>query len=306
MNTRDETKEIYKEAYREIQGEQNEERMTFSTCSENGLRTYLSRIHYQVELGGTLPATEMEFLPFVWLDQEEKDTPRARDHLEAQLSRFGVQFGDGQYQLYDVHTKANILNVDDRKTGKLTGGTDLILGPHGLHVFSTTQQSCVLFELKTRETIEKKKGFGHFIAQATLELIAANYYSNQMAVVVLTDLYSGASVFTLKRNESETTSVILYENLTVSQAVQFTVDHLTEYCVPLKSYNLQTGRRPVDIDLRAMKQSRVSQLEDSVEWEQFQDMLQDCPPCTRERAEVINQLYRSCDFPQPAYLSMFV
>jgi hypothetical protein len=266
----------------------------------------LASLHYLQEVGDALPATELEFLPFEWLDQEEKDTSRARAHLEAQLLRFGVQFGPGQYQLYDVHNKKGILNVDDRKTGKLSGGTDLILGPYGLYISSAVQQSCVVVELKTKETVIKKNGFGSFLAQATLELIAANYYSNQMAVVVLTDLCSGATICALKRNENETISVIIYENLTVSQAAKFIVDHLTEYCVPNKNYNLQTGRRPVDVDVQAMKQARVSPLEDSVEWEQFQDMLQDCPPCTRERAEVINQLYRSCDFPQPAYLSMFV
>ena len=280
--------------------------MSFSTCSENRLTTYLTRLRYPLEVGDALPEPELKFVPFQWLDQEEKETPRARDHLEAQLKRFGVQFGRGQYQLYDVHTKKNILSVDDRKTGKLNGGTDLILGPYGLYICGTVQQSCVVVELKTEDAVIKSKGFGSFFGQATLELIAANYYSNQMAVVVLTDLCSGAWIYALKRNENETISVIIYENLTVSQAAKFIVDHLTEYCVPNKNYNLQTGRRPVDVDVKAMKQARVSPLEDSVEWEQFQDMLQDCPPCTRERAEVINQLYRSLDFPQPAYLSMFV
>ena len=82
--------------------------------------------------------------------------------------------------------------------------------------------------------------------------------------------------------------------------------HLTEACVPIKNHSLDGGKKSADDFLRAFKKSRVTPLEDFVVWEQFQEMLQDCPPGTRDRAEIINQLYRSCDFPEPAYLIMYV
>jgi hypothetical protein len=201
-----------------------------------------------------------------------------------------------------VHNWKDILNVEDRKTGKLNGGTDLILGPFGLHVLGVVQQSCVAVELKTEEAA--KDGFGCFTAQATLELIASNYFSNQMTVVVLTDLSSGATIFTLRRYENDAISVIIYENLTVSQALSFIASHLTEACVPLRHFVLEQGEKVADVTLRTFKKARVSPLEDSVVWEQFQDMLQDSQPGTRGRAEIINQLYRSCDFPPPAFLSV--
>jgi len=307
--TKDETKEIVKEAYREVLEEQKGQELTFSEYSEGALRNYLVRLHVGFELGdnSVLPATALEFQPFVWgICGENEDTLRASTHLVAQLERFGVEFGAGHYELYDVHDKKDLLKVEDKKTGKLNGETDLILGPHGLHVLGLVQQSCVAVELKTQASVIANNGFGSFTAQATLELIACNYFSNQMTVVLLTDLCSGASIFTLRRNENESMSVIIYENLAVSQAAQFIVNHLIEDCVPIKNYVLEQGEKSADVALRAFKKSRVSALEDSVEWEQFQEMLQDCPPCTSERAEIINQLYRSCGFPQPAYLNMFI
>jgi hypothetical protein len=95
-------------------------------------------------------------------------------------------------------------------------------------------------------------------------------------------------------------------SLTISQGAQFVADHIAKDCVPTKNHKLEFGEKDADLTLRVFKKSRVSPLEDSVEWEHFQDMLQDSAPRTRERAEIINQLYRSCDFPQPSFLSMFV
>eukprot|EP01035_Chromulina_nebulosa_P033790 gene33790-45249_t len=179
--SKEDTKTIVKEAYREIQEELKEVELTFSS----------------------LPATEVKFQPFQWVDGEDKDTWRAKAHLEEQLRRHGVEFGRGHYQLYDVHGKKDILKVED------------------------------------------------------------------------------------------------------SQAMSFIASHLTEACVPLKHFVLEQGQKVADVSLRTFKKARVSALEDSVEWEQFQDMLQDSQPGTRGRAEIINQLYRSCDFSPPAFLSMF-
>jgi hypothetical protein len=77
------TKEIAKEAYREIKEEQKDEDLTFSSCSESRLKTYLVRLHVGFEVGDNslLPATAVEFEPFQWIDGEDNDTPRARDHL---------------------------------------------------------------------------------------------------------------------------------------------------------------------------------------------------------------------------------
>jgi hypothetical protein len=69
-----------------------------------------------------------QFLPFEWQQQEELDTPRAMQPLKTELKKFGVVFGNnrGLFKLYDVHNSHNLLNLQDEKTGKLSGGTDLI------------------------------------------------------------------------------------------------------------------------------------------------------------------------------------
>ena len=297
----------FKDAFREIQQERNDVELSFSGCPISRVREYLARFKVGYEVGDTsvLRATDLAFAPFQWLTDEEKDTQRAKEHLQDQLSQFGVRFGKGQYDLYDVHNKTGILSLDDKKTGILKGGTDLILAPYGLHVLGLTRQLCVAVELKTNEDVVKN-GFSSFIGQATLQLIAANYFSNQMTVVVLTDLFSGATIFTLNCEEGKQMNVVIYEDVELEQAANFIADHLTEACVPIKNHSLDSGRKSADDILRTFKKARVSALEDSVVWEQFQEMLQDCPPGTRDRAEIINQLYRACDFPEPAFLSMFV
>eukprot|EP00981_Chlorochromonas_danica_P000502 scaffold99_cov160-Ochromonas_danica.AAC.15 len=229
------------------------------------------------------------------MDCEEKDTERAKTHLENELKKFGVDFGSGCYQLYDVHDSKTILSVDDRKTGKLRGGTDLIIGPSGLHQLGVVQQCCVAVELKTFENVQKHNGLGSFNTQATLELIASNYFSNQMTVVFLTDLCSDATIFTMRRNVKDgfdvengvdSLSIVIYEKLTISQGAQYIANHLVKDCVPKKTHKLEAVEKEADAILKVFKKSRVSPLEDSVEWEQFQDMLQDCAPGTRERAQL--------------------
>ena len=230
-------------------------------------------------------------------------------HLEVQLKKFGVPLDEGGYELYDVHASKSILSLEDRKTGVLKGGTDLILGPYGLHELGVVQQSCVAFELKTEAAITKDK-IKSFLSQATLELIAANYYSNQTTLVVLTDLSTATTILTLgKVPHTEDLNVVVYEKLTLQQAAQFVARHLADTCAPSVNYRLGAegfaiSKEAVEV-LQVFKKARVSPLEDSVVWEHFQEMLEDSAPCTRERAEAINELYRACDYSQPVWLSMY-
>lgn len=271
--SREETKNACKEAYHEAFEELKREELTFSTCSNQRLRNYLARLHFGLDIGdkSLLVPPDIEVTPFDWREDEEKDTPRARDHLENELKIFGVKFGRGYYQLYDVHEQISILNLEDRKTGVLKGGTDCILGPYGLHVLGTVQQCCVAVELKTEEAM-KNTGISNFTAQAALELIAANYFSNQMTVVLLTDLCSATSIFTLIRDEMGYISVVIYEDLTVSEGLKFVADHISEHCVPKRRHILEEcdTQKDGDIILKSFKKARVSPLEDCVGWEHFQ------------------------------------
>ena len=151
------TKKIVEDALREIQEERNDVELSFSSCSFGKVREHLARMQVGYEIGdkSVLPATDLVFVPFEWLSDEVKDTQRAKEHLQNQLSQFCVHFGIGQYDLYDVHNKSGILSLDDKKTGILKVGTDLILAPHGLHSLGLPQQICVAVELKTNEAVLK-------------------------------------------------------------------------------------------------------------------------------------------------------
>jgi hypothetical protein len=298
-------------ALNEAKEEQKISELVFSDCSLGVVKAYLARIHIGFEQGqiSELPTNSASFEAFHWNRNEEDDTPRAMAHLKAQLEKFGVPLHTGGYELYDVHKSKTILSLEDKKTGVLKGGTDLILGPSGLHLLGVVQQSCVAFELKT-EAVATQHKLKSFLSQATLELIAANYYSNQTTVVVLTDLSTATTILSLSNvPNTEHLKVIVYEDLTLNQAAQFVADHVAKMCVPSADYrlgsdNFGVSREAVEV-LQVFKRARVSPLEDSVVWEHFQDMLHDSAPGTRERADAINELYRACDFPQPSWLSMY-
>ena len=110
------TKKIVEDALREIQEERNDVELSFSSCSFGKVREHLARMQVGYEVGdkSVLPATDLVFVPFKWLSDEVKDTQRAKEHLQNQLSQFGVHFGIGQYDLYDVHNNSGILSLDDR------------------------------------------------------------------------------------------------------------------------------------------------------------------------------------------------
>ena len=298
----------------ELKEEEGVTKLSFSSCSDASLMMFLSllKVGFKIGVLSGLPAAPENFDPFVWTREEEQDTPLAKQHLEAQLSKFGVHMGVGGYQLYDVHASKSILSLYDSKTGNLSGGTDLILGPWGVGEPGLVQQSCVAVELKTSAAViaQKERKLKAFLSQATLELIASNYYSNQATVVVLTDLYSTSTILKLSKvPHGDDLNIVMYEDLTLNQMAQCVAEHLAHSCVPDADYRLGAANFPLPPEnvevLQAFKRARVTPLGDSVVWEHFNDMLGDCATGTRERAEVINELYRACDFPQPSWINMY-
>jgi hypothetical protein len=84
---------------------------------------------------------------------EEPDMPDPYAHLKTQLSSFGILFEKNNFELYDVHKFKQLLSLEDPKLGKVSGGTDIILAPHGYSTKSTLNSvrvnGCVFFELKS-------------------------------------------------------------------------------------------------------------------------------------------------------------
>ncbi len=67
--------------------------------------------------------------------------------------------------------------------------------------------------------------------------------------MLLTDLCSGATVFTVNRNQNDSESVVIFENRSISQNAKFIVDHIAGDCVPITSHKLENGEKDADTTL---------------------------------------------------------
>lgn len=283
--------------------------LKFSECSNEALKNFITQCRIEIVEGcsADILTPSLSFDAFEWQQDEEKDTPRALEHFKSQLIKFGVSIGDeeGKYALFDVHANKQILSVHDQKTGDLTGGTDIIIAPYGIAEESLVMENCVAIELKTKKRIDEV-GIKKCYAQATLELIAATYFSQQLPLVFLTDLCRHAVVFKLVFNKTYESFQIVRYTLSLEQATNMIAIHLSEDCRPVVGIPYTHHDHPCGEIVRAFKKARQSELGDSVAWEHFQEMLEDSVPGTRDRALAINTFFSACDFPKPSYLSMYI
>ena len=67
------TRKIFKDALREIQEERNDVELSFSSCSFGKVGEHSARLRVGCEVGdkSVLPATDLVFVPFKWLSDEE-------------------------------------------------------------------------------------------------------------------------------------------------------------------------------------------------------------------------------------------
>ncbi len=90
--------------------------------TKTSLTNYLERMDMNIVKGVFQEAWNQDqslaFLPFEWQRKEEDDMVRATAHLNEQLRKF-IPLGPETYQLYDVHLKKQLLNVNDERYGKL-------------------------------------------------------------------------------------------------------------------------------------------------------------------------------------------
>ena len=302
-------KATLKEAIKETEDEKERGTLSFSTVSESKVIKYLEFIDVIMLAADPLDPVEnhtVAFQPFFWQASEDADTPRAIAHLQQELQKFGVVFGRNNYQMYDVHSKHGILSVRDDKSGSLSGGTDLIIAPYGIDILSSPKLSCVAFEFKTEEAVAKY-GLESFLSQATMELIASNYHSRQMTLVVSTDLRTKSIMLTLTRI-ADNIAIMKYNDVTLDQMANFVRAHLENNCTSFKGYSLPAvdeGIRESEMTMKAWKRARVSDFTLSLQWEHFQEMMEDAPLGSKERAMAIRNHFQHHDLPDTSYLSMF-
>jgi hypothetical protein len=90
--------------------------------------------------------------PFSWgsMNEDEK-TYEAVNHLSEQLFVSAPHiYGEeiGKFQIYDTHTRRNLLNIDHIKLGKISGGVDAIIAPYSTSIDFVQKNACVIFEFK--------------------------------------------------------------------------------------------------------------------------------------------------------------
>jgi hypothetical protein len=304
-------KDALKTVLDERDAEKEIKTLAMSGVTQSGLQTYLSSLNQVVVTDEyvSTPSRSSNFDPFEWKQGEKEDTTRAMCHICDQLSKFGVEFGYKKYELYDVHDRRTILNVDDPKCGKLKGGTDVIIAPCGLANESIVKQACVLFELKTAHIVSTNK-LDSFNPQATLELIAANYHSNQLVLVVLTDLYTAANMITFNL-EKEELVITRYSNVSLNGMANFISGHLSQNCFNNRAYKFDhvltesMEEKKSEMIVKCLKKARVSDVHHTLAWEHFEEMMEDYPIGSSVRAKAIQDHFRSFNLPESNYLSMY-
>ncbi len=295
-------KETLKEALAEMEAEKESKTVVISAATQgrveclfrlNGLTTEEGAFH------GSTPA--ISFLPFQWNERSESEgTPDARNHLEEELIKFGAKFGRGFFKLVDCHRNKHLLNVEDSKIGKISGGSDLVVVPFKTALRGLSQLISVLFELKTDSagTLE------NFVPQGGCELLAARILSYQPKVLaVVTDLCSGAIVLQFDYDRSYRSFKVIETFCTLSEMATLVCQFLTDAAVPDVSF------RPVDSDPRdeeaiIFKKTKMCN-DQGIAMEHFMEMVDDPDTTPEERYHLARQLFMSSDVERmPTLLSL--
>jgi hypothetical protein len=248
----------------------------------------------------------ISFSRFDWRGRDENaGLPDARDHIEAQLGKFGVRIGRGGYKIKDVHKEKTLLDVDDPKVAHISGGTDVAMVPFKTADAGIPQECSVLFELKTSEKVQRSaNGFKQFEPQAVLELLAARCLSHQPGVlVVLTDLVSGAVLYSIEYAEEHASFCVVEKETTLDEMGVLVAEFLADKAVPNESFRPnEAANNPRDTACIAFKRAKLSH-DVGLAWEHFEEMAEDAEPNSRERAQLVDQLFRAMDAP---YMSSLV
>jgi hypothetical protein len=236
---------------------------------------------------GDVPVPSHDFEPFNWNGETEPvGTPRACQHLETQLTSFGCTFGRNGYKVVDIHTKNNLLNFEDKRVGKLTGGSDVAIVPFKTATSGVKFQLCVLFELKTDGAV-LKDGLEASFAQAKLELIAAWCLSHQQCMVVLTDITSRALVYDLTHTAATGGFQLIEYDCNLSQMAQLVTEFLSNSTLADATYIPNEGN-PISEPKLAFKRCKLSPI-DSLALDDFLMYGQFLPPGSKERCDMVSQ-----------------
>ena len=273
-----------------------------STEKVNGILGKLSILESVEEKEETFStdSTSPSFLTFDWKNRHEDEASAVADafsHLEEELKKFPIHFGRGGFKLVDVHSKS-VLNFEDPKVGKLSGGTDVVMVPYKTANSGVAKQLCVLFELKTANRIEKEGGFSESTAQAKVELLAARCLSNQPNVLlILTDLCTGAMSFWFEYDEKFKSFSLVSSTLSsLSEMGNVVTSFVTDKVVANAGYQaLAENESALEKPVLLFKKQKLSPMDD-LAMDAFNEMMDFSEDGSRERAQMAAEWFSAIGF----------
>lgn len=116
---------------------------------------------------------------------------------------------------------------------------------------------------------------------------------------------SATSLYTFVR-QNGAIAIKKYVSVSLSQMSVFIFEHLISNCSTQPTYNLslqlesgqQVQLKEAEEIMRHFKKSRVTNFTSTVAWEYFQEMSEDAPMGSRERAVVIQNHFHSFNLPE--------
>jgi hypothetical protein len=249
------------------------------------------------------------FEPFDWKERNEDDPGAMAElgsHLFVQLKKFGARLDAADvcvsgYKLVDVHKSAHLLDVNDEKLAKISGGTDFLVLPQLVAQESYASAACIILEAKTKSRLDRE-GLARNIPQLIVEIIAARYHSDQPNVMaVLSDFSANTCVMVFAYDQTaDVLSIVKHINLPLDKLGVLIASHLSNGASSVPSATYVPSRvgepKPEEALVRACKRKWHTDLLSTVAWEHFEEMMPDTMPFSAERRALSNQLFRAWGF----------
>ena len=103
------------------------------------------QVYDPIEVPPTLACESFDYSPYA---NEKEGTPALMRHHQQQLSRCGVHFGRGGYQMYDLQKTTTCFRFIAARAQVYNGNTDCCVAPFGLFDHSAPPHLRVGFEHK--------------------------------------------------------------------------------------------------------------------------------------------------------------
>jgi hypothetical protein len=227
--------------------------VAFSSVSETTAGRLLRDAKVKMVRGGALRKPRISISPFLWGSlSETAGTAPALAHLQSELSRLGVPFRVGGYELLDFHTRQSVYRFVSGDE-VYVGGVDAVIVPYSVMPVSAPSEARVVVELKKAKAAQSLGDA--FLGQSVAELLAANGLSSHPCLLLLTD---GAMCDVL-RLEGDT--VLRWADVELAVGLGYVADYLCTQCTP--SISFSPGEVPCDTASLASTRSRLAEMVDA-------------------------------------------